>query len=186
MIKRRITKMEIEPLKSWLFKDHIVKSVKEIGDILGIENHRELFGFIYLLEFDNDKKYIGKKNFYFFKQSPTLKSGLPREGHIKFFNRLVNHHRKEHELFRVESDWLEYQGSSNWTKQHQVVKKEILEVTKSKRYLTYLEVKYLFQYNAIIDEDFVNENILRLFFRGNIMSQEEDWDQVIADTKGLA
>lgn len=170
-------------LKEWWYKDNKITDIKDISKILNIKNPKDLYGFVYELDFPNNMKYIGKKNFYNFKTQPTKRSGLPREGHIKFFKRRVDHHNKEFELFKTESDWLSYQGSSSYTTLNQVVKKTILDVTKSKRYLTYLEAKYLFSKNAIEDINYLNDNILGVFFRNRITKEEdnEDWEQVLRD-----
>ena len=128
------------------------KEIKEIKDM-----PFSTIGFVYLLEYPDGKKYIGKKNLYLRVKLPILKSKLKRKGHLSFL-------RIGRELVLKESNWLEYQGSHK-EKKLQPSKKYILHYARSNRQLTYLETKELFKHNVLEEEDFYNDNILGKFFK---------------------
>ena len=127
------------------------------------------YGFIYKLTFETkdtkeEKYYIGKKAFYSFRELPMLKNGKKRNGHIKFLP------RKKKELVKKESDWKTYEGSYKGDRTNLVLKeKRILCFARTKRELTYLETKYLFLYEVLERDEFLNENILNKFFKGNLV-----------------
>ena len=127
------------------------------------------YGFIYFLIFETkdtkeNKYYIGKKSFFSFRELPMLKNGKKREGHIKFLP------RKKKELIKKESDWKTYEGSYKGDRTNLILKeKRILCFARSKRELTYLETKYLFKYEVLERNEFINENILNKFFKGNLV-----------------
>jgi hypothetical protein len=138
------------------------------------EPMEDKYGFVYILFYqdkeDNIKYYIGKKNFWFFHEKKALKNNKKRKGHICFKNRRKDGHLVKYELFRKESDWKTYTGSykgdlSDLT----LVEKHILTFAESKRHLTYLETKMLFNFSALERDDFLNDNILGKFFRGNLI-----------------
>jgi hypothetical protein len=132
------------------------------------------YGFIYILIYENQqgdrRYYIGKKNFWSFRELKALKNSKKRKGHIKFLNHRKNGKLVKYELIKKESDWKTYTGSykgdlSDLT----LVEKYILTFAESKRHSTYLETKMLFNFNALERDDFLNDNILGKFFRGNLI-----------------
>ena len=102
----------------------------------------EYVGFVYLItNLTNDRKYIGKKNFYFSK-TRTVKGKRKRT--------------------KVESDWKNYYGS-NKELQEDVerlgsynFKREILRLCKSKGEFSYFEAKYQFEKNVLETDEYYN------------------------------
>lgn len=127
------------------------------------------YGFIYQITFDDDTKYIGKKNLWVIEELPPLRSGVPRPHAIDTVNRNYKGKRTTMEIVQKESDWRKYTGSSKLTQDKTIVARTVLAVAPSKRYLTYLEVKYMFLLDVLESEKFVNENILGKFYRGNLI-----------------
>ena len=111
-------------------------------------------GFIYeVTHIPSGKKYIGKKALYHKKTKPPLKG----------------YKRKRVEF--VESDWKSYYGSHEEVKSllkevgSEIFKREIMEFSKSKKRLSYLETKYLFQREVLENQDkYFNSNILGKFY----------------------
>ncbi len=48
------------------------------------------------------------------------------------------------------------------------MKRYVLMLCKTKKQLTYCETKYLFQYNVLEDDRFINDNILGKFYRKDL------------------
>lgn len=142
----------------WKYKGKNIKSLKNIPE--------GAYGFIYLIEvnFNNQKRfYLGKKNLFFERKVNLTK---------KEIEQLPNKRLKKYKYVVKESDWLEYTGSNIQLNEHikegAKIKKTILEFCFSKRELTYKEVKYLFKYEVLEKEEYYNENINRMWFKGNI------------------
>jgi len=132
------------------------------------------YGFIYRLTFEdvdgNKFYYIGKKNFYRYAEKPLLKSGEKRNGHIKFVKHRKDHKLVTRELIVQETDWRTYTGSIKTLPDGlSLVHKEILLFARTKRELTYLEAKYQFVWDVLEREEYLNENIMGKFFKGNIV-----------------
>ena len=107
-----------------------------------LSDYPDSFGMIYEIVYTNGFKYRGKRNFF---KTVTL----PR-----------NSNRKKKEVFlREDSSWQSYSGSSKLSKGMKVKSKSILAIADTKRALTYLEAKYLFQVDAIFNAEYLNENI---------------------------
>lgn len=98
-------------------------------------------GFVYLITLSDGRKYIGKKNFYFLK---------PKQ---------VNGKKKK---VKVESDWREYYGSSDYVNEEvlrmgkDTVKREILHLCKTKSDMSYYESYHIFVRHALLLEDYLN------------------------------
>jgi hypothetical protein len=73
------------------------------------------YGFVYILMYETQqgdrRYYIGKKNFWSFRELKALKNGKKREGHIKFLNHRKDGKLVKYELVKKESNWKEYTGS---------------------------------------------------------------------------
>ena len=100
------------------------------------------YGFIYLIEnLVNGKKYIGRKY-------------LTKAGY-----KTVNKKRKK---IRVESDWVDYYGSSPaLAKDIEIYgqdnfKRTILRLCKSRGECNYFETKYIFDVDAVLDGNYYN------------------------------
>jgi len=103
-------------------------------------------GFVYLITNQiNNRKYIGKKNFYFSK-TKILKGKKKR--------------------YKVESDWLDYYGSNKELAADveslgkENFKREILRLCKSKGEFAYFEAKYQFDANVLESDEYYNSWIM--------------------------
>lgn len=123
---------------SWYYKDVIFTS-DDIGDN---------YGFVYLItDLTNDKMYLGKKFFWSKRRLPPLKGKKNKRNKI------------------VESDWVEYFGSSEEVKRlvedsgRERFKREILVLCKSKGECSYWEAKLQFEYDVLLKDEYYNEFI---------------------------
>ena len=115
---------------SWIYQGEIV------------EDFGNYIGFVYMITcLRTNKRYIGKKNFYFAK-SKQVKGKKKR--------------------FKVESDWKDYYGSNDELNQHVKIlgeenfQREILRFCSSKGEMSYFEAKYQFQYDVLENDQFYN------------------------------
>jgi hypothetical protein len=118
----------------WLYNDLLTETIPE-----------GMVGFVYLItNLTNNRKYIGKKNFYFSK-TKTVKGKKKK--------------------FKVQSDWLSYYGSSAELSEDvellgkENFKREILRFCISKGEFAYFEAKYQFKENVLEREDYYNSYI---------------------------
>ena len=109
------------------------------------------FGFIYIItNRNNDRKYIGKKNFYFTRLKKI--KGKIRKRRIKF-----------------ESDWKDYWSSSEILKKdikklgEENFKREILHICFKKHDLSYLELREQIERNVLESFEYYNEFV---YYRG--------------------
>jgi hypothetical protein len=127
------------------------------------------FGFIYkITHIDTNKAYIGKKSLYHNKKHKLTKKQLAEQP-------VTRGRKSTHEVIQSESDWKTYYGSSKEliadVKQFGQSKflREIIYLAKSKKHLTYLELKAQFQYD-VLEINSYNDNILGKFFRKDLQS----------------
>lgn len=99
-------------------------------------------GFVYLItDHANNKKYIGKKNFWSVRKLPPLKGKSRRR------------------TKKTESDWKDYYGSSDEVKilveSHGCdnFKREILRLCDSKGEMSYYELKYQMENDVLLKPD---------------------------------
>lgn len=111
-------------------------------------NLEDYHGFVYvIIEKSTNKKYIGKKFFWSSKILPVTKTRLRRKKTL------------------VESDWMQYYGSSkevqSLVEQNGAdnYKRIILRLCKTKGECSYYEAKYQFEYDVLLRDDFYNEFI---------------------------
>ena len=160
---------------NWTYKGKEITSIQDVLEYFpDLHEVTDLYGFVYILTYPNDKYYIGKKNFFFIKTLLSRVSKLPRPHHIRFFKKNKNHKRVEFEQFKVETDWLTYKGSARVEVGEDPIKKEMLEFAQTKRFLTYLEAKHLFQNDVLLNPKFINSNILGTFFSMNLLDKDEE------------
>lgn len=113
-------------------------------------------GFIYKIEeLSTGRSYIGKKSFWARVTLPPLKG------------------RKRKRKVTKDSNWRGYKSSCKELKGLIAANPSdfrflILDLCKTKRGLTYLETKYLFELAVLESEEYFNESILGKFFRGNL------------------
>jgi len=103
-------------------------------------------GFVYIITNQiNNRKYIGKKNFYFSKTKQV---------------------KGKKKRFKVESDWLDYWSSSK-TLQKEVeekgkeyFKREILYLCKNKSQMSYYELREQIDRRVMETDEYYNEYIM--------------------------
>ena len=105
-------------------------------------------GFVYVItDLSNNKKYVGKKNFWSIRRLPPLK-GKTRKRTKK-----------------SESDWMDYFGSSEEVKSlveekgGDNFKREIIRLCKSKGEMSYYEAKEQFDRDVLFSDEYYNEFI---------------------------
>ena len=105
-----------------------------------------IVGYVYLItNLTNNRKYIGKKNFYFSKTKQV---------------------KGKKKKFKVESDWKTYFGSNKelcadvekFGKEN--FKREILRLCKSKGEFGYFEAKIQFENNVLESDEWYNSYIM--------------------------
>jgi hypothetical protein len=133
-----------------------------------IEPPEDSYGFVYELLLDDNTRYIGMKKFYTYKEKTLLKSGNKRPNHVNFINRNIKGRRVTKEVIKTETNWKSYRSSSKLVQNKEIIHKAILEIAYSKRHLTYLEAKWLFKKQVLEKDEYLNENILGKFFKGNL------------------
>jgi len=125
-------------------------------------------GYVYCtLDTTTGKQYIGKKAF-FHKQNKKL-------GKKELATLPVARGKKpSKKLVISESDWKTYYGSSLEVKKlpKENLKRYVYKLCKTSKQLTYWETKYLFQYNVLEDDRYLNDNILGKFFRKDLFEAE--------------
>ena len=138
----------------------------EINELVQVPEN--MIGFIYLIEFTNGMKYIGKKHLY---QTRTLKQLINKKRdnviEVKYRN-TGKGYRQAYEVVKVESNWRTYTGSAKECKNLTPRKKSILQFCKNEYELTYYEVYYQFAYDVLTDAYFINDNILGKFYRNKL------------------
>jgi hypothetical protein len=110
-------------------------------------------GFVYIITIKSTgQRYIGRKSFW---TRSTLKP-------LKGFK------RKRKTI--CESKWQDYKSSHLLIKtlKEEDLDKTIICLCKNKIEMTYNEYKYQFEYDAIIDENYLNSNIGGKFYRGRV------------------
>ena len=122
---------------------------------------------IFLLFFSNQLGlFVGKKNFF---HTLNKKLGKKELAEIP----VTRGKRPSKKSVTKESDWKTYYGSSTEVKS--LLKDEmtryILKLCKTSKQLTYWETKYLFQYNVLEDDHYMNDNILGKFYRKDLLLQ---------------
>ena len=151
-------------------------------------------GFVYELTLAKDNetfKYIGKKNVFEMKTLPARKDGVQRPNSERITKRVMVDEngkviRSKAEIAKarkrglkatlqrfdrllVESNWQDYEGSSENTKQYELKSKKILEWLPTKRSLTYAEVKWQFKNDVLEKAEYLNDNINGRWFKGKLL-----------------
>ena len=129
---------------TWLYNDLPVDELPE-----------DCVGFVYLItNLTNDRKYVGKKLAKFSRtttKTVTLKNGTKKKKKIRS---------------KIDSDWLEYYGSSNELNKDvealgkENFRREILYFCKSKAECSYIEAREQFARRVLETTDYYNNNIM--------------------------
>ena len=129
-------------------------------------NIEDYLGFVYIIENESKKKwYIGQKKFWFKKTLPPLKGKI----------------RKRKKL--VESDWLDYTGSSDALNADiasgDTISKTIIHLCETKWEMNYLEALEQFHRQALLTEESYNGIInIRL---GNCPQKKKEEYKIITE-----
>ena len=132
-----------------------------------IDRPEDTYGFIYLITYTNGKKYVGQKKFYSEVNLPALKSGEQRPDSVRIGKNL-NGKRVYFDKVKKPNNWKTYKGSSEHSLGLTIAHKEILLMVKLKKSLLYQEMKAIMCMGCLETEDYLNINILRKFYKGNI------------------
>ena len=147
------------------------KTGVEITDINQIDN--SAIGFVYLIEFTDGTKYIGKKNLYsFVNVKPNKKDEAPKGTEIiyDYYKNTGKGFRQKMFHVKKESNWKTYNGSSKFTKDKTIKVKYILGYANTQLELTYLEAEHLFKYEVLKNDHFLNNTILGSFYKSNLLN----------------
>ena len=136
----------------WIYNGKEIKSLEDFD--------KEYLGFTYkIINLDNNKIYIGRKQFY-----STLKKQLGKKAILS----LTDKRKSKFQNVTKESNWKNYTGSNSTLnediKNGAKIKKEILKLCSTKSEMTYFETKYQFL-ESVIEKDSYNDNILGKFYR---------------------
>jgi len=125
------------------------------------------YGFVYLIEFIDGKKYIGKKNFFTNRKRKFGKKELAL---------MTDKRLKKYEYVTKESNWKDYYSSNKdvvaRVENGDDYRKHILVVAKSKKELTYLEESKLFLHRVLFNKSYYNDNIAGRFFTKDVSGWE--------------
>jgi len=143
-------------MKNWLYNNNEISSLEDMP--------LDVYGFIYVTtHLPSGKKYIGKKSIYHnVKHKLTKKQLAEQTGRGR---------KSTHETIQKESDWKTYYGSEEFIKKlikegkQEEFTREILQFVFNKKLLTYYECKYLFKYEVLESEDWLNSNVLGKFYK---------------------
>lgn len=140
-------------MNHWTYKG---KTITCLDDIV---NHEEIIGFIYrITNLTDGRIYIGKKVLRNSRKTRISKKEKTITPSRKVFKRVVK-----------ESDWLHYYGSCLPLKAdikefgENNFKREILEFSCSKKYLTFSEIEHQIK-NDVLKTNSYNGNILSRYF----------------------
>jgi len=150
-------------MPNWLYKDKRIESLEDFPE--------GTYGFIYISVHEpSGKSYLGKKSLYHNVKKKLTKKELAEQPTTRGRKSLTTTIQKE-------SDWKTYYGSAKpivelikQGKQSDFFRK-ILCLAPNKKMLTYLECKYLFQYEVLEKPDeWINDNILGKFYSRDFVS----------------
>ena len=131
-----------------------------------IQLPEDCVGFVYLItNLTNNRKYVGKKLAKFSRtkyKTVTLKNGTKKKKKIRD---------------KIDSDWLEYYGSSNeLNKDIELLgkgnfRREILFFCKSKAECSYIEAREQFTRRVLETTDYYNNNIMCRIHGSHILNK---------------
>ena len=131
-------------------------------------NIEEFYGYVYLtMHIKSNRSYIGKKAF---QHTTTKKLGKKELAEIP----VTRGKRPSKKSVIKESDWKTYYGSNTEVKSlpKEELTRMVLRLCKNKKELTYYETKYLFDYNVLENDMYMNDNILGKFYRKDLSTQK--------------
>jgi len=128
-------------------------------------NIEDYCGYVYITcHIPTGRQYIGKKAFI---HTTTKKLGKKELAEIP----VTRGKRPSKKAVVKESDWKTYYGSNAEVKSlsKDEMTRHVLRLCKTKKELTYWETKYLFQYNVLENDLYMNDNILGKFYRKDLL-----------------
>lgn len=134
-----------------------IKSLKSFTRLYFNNTINNFYGFIYKLTYTDGTFYIGKKNFYTYKELPVSNRKTNRIVIGEPFKKRYKGKLVLFEKVQKETNWLKYTGSHEFIEPKELKSREILEIAYSKLHLTFLENKYL--YNNLLYKDCLNQCI---------------------------
>ena len=145
----------------------VIGSTTKVEDLINDPNFNinEYVGYIYVTShMPTGRQYIGKKNFF---HTTNKKLGKKELLEIP----ITRGKRPTKKQVVKESDWKTYYGSSTEIKSlpKEEMLRHVLKLCKTSKQLTYWETKYLFQYNVLEDDRYINDNILGKFYRKDLI-----------------
>jgi hypothetical protein len=150
---------------SWIYKES--NGVEHIITEDVVPEHA--VGFVYKMTATIDGKersYIGKKNFYSVRKKRFGKRALEK---------MEDKRAKKYTIEKKLNFENYFSSNVELKKAHKEgvkIKRQILKLCYSKIELTYQETKYLFMYNVLENDEYLNSNILGKFYRNKIKSDE--------------
>ena len=128
-------------------------------------NIEDYCGYVYITcHIPTGRQYIGKKAFI---HTTTKKLGKKELAEIP----ITRGKRPSKKSVVKESDWKIYYGSNAEVKSlpKDEMTRHVLRLCKTKKELTYWETKYLFQYDVLENDLYMNDNILGKFYRKDLL-----------------
>ena len=106
--------------------------------------------FVYMITYDDGRKYIGKKAIRAVRRKPPLKG------------------KKRNRRIMTNLPFIKYQGSHDQAKELTAVTKEILYQCTNRKTSTYIEMALLVEFHCIFQDENINENIGGTFYRNSL------------------
>lgn len=151
----------------WTYKNKEISKIEDFPD--------NTYGFVYeVVHKKTGKKYLGKKVLFFERNVKLGKKELKELQEKRKEEKKKGRVSKKKKVIK-ESDWKTYYGSQKeiraLLKQEgpQEFTREILELAKDKKHLTYLETKLLFTKGVLESEEYLNDNILGKFYSKDLV-----------------
>lgn len=134
------------------------------GDVVTFNQPEEgFYGFVYMIEFENGHRYIGKKSFF---------SNRKRKFGKKEIAKLTDKRLKKYEIVKKESNWRTYTSSNpivnSRIKNGEDYQKYVICLAKDKKHLSYLEEQELHRNYVLWDDQYLNDNIAGKYFKSDI------------------
>lgn len=166
-------------MTNWIYQGAEITSIEQVEELVGFKP----YGFVYnIVAYPNNqgREYIGMKQMTSYRSRFIGKRELLKEGKAKFRRKKDKKKggwRYYEEVFK-ESDWKLYTGSNKLLNKHieedgVTYTKYILKFVEEKNVLLYEETKAILCTNALEEERFYNEHVLKRFFKKNIMKSKK-------------
>lgn len=127
----------------WVFNSKEIHSHEDL--------HPDCVAFVYVITYEDGKKYLGKKIVRSLRRLPSTKKQLKIR---------KNYVRKEIK----DLPFINYEGSLDNSACTSIVSKKILYQCSSKITATYIETALLVECDALFSDDYLNQNILGKFY----------------------